>query len=310
MYLNYYRFRLSGDAQLFAQEQTAAKIEQILHDTHNLEFIRVAIDLADPNPSISFLCKSSNTQALQTSIAERLIKEGIALTELMENETLWYDKGTPHEDPIPASKPGHAEHLKKKRKKRNPHEHANADYHEQSLDHVQGHHHSQDHSHEHGHRHGQGHTHSHNHGHGHSHNHGHDHSDEDGHENHWLKAALGLIWGIGLLALSIASFNIPLTAYILITGLTTLMTLYLGYNVYKSAWYSLLEKKWDTTALYSISTLTIVAVSLASLFVPGLPMMFEAAPLVLGFWHLGEGIEHTLVGAIEKNWMYVIVCLN
>lgn len=30
-------------------------------------------------------------------------------------------------------------------------------------------------------------------------------------------------------------------------------------------------------------------------------MMFEAAPLVLGFWHLGEGIEHTLVGKINKK---------
>ncbi|KTC80699.1 cation transport ATPase [Legionella cherrii] len=283
MYLNYYRFRLSGDAQLFAQEQTAANIEQILHDTHNLKLIRVAIDLTAPNPSISLLCKSPNAQVLQTTIAEPLMEKGIALTELMENETLWYDEETPHEHPISPSKPVHSEHLKKKRKKRNPHEHAHADSHTQSPDH------------------GQGHVHSHEHGHGHSHGHGHGHSDEDGHENHWLKAALGLIWGIGLLALSIASFNIPLTAYILITGLTTLMTLYLGYNVYKSAWYSLLEKKWDTTALYSISTLTIVAVSLASLFVPGLPMMFEAAPLVLGFWHLGEGIEHTLVGAIEKK---------
>lgn len=287
MYLNYYRFRLSGDAQLFAQEQTAANIEQILHDTHNLKLIRVAIDLTAPNPSISLLCKSPNAQVLQTTIAEPLMEKGIALTELMENETLWYDEETPHEHPISPSKPVHSEHLKKKRKKRNPHEHAHADSHTQSPDHGQGHVHSHEH----------GHGHSHGHGHG----HGHGHSDEDGHENHWLKAALGLIWGIGLLALSIASFNIPLTAYILITGLTTLMTLYLGYNVYKSAWYSLLEKKWDTTALYTISTLTIVAVSLASLFVPGLPMMFEAAPLVLGFWHLGEGIEHTLVGAIEKK---------
>ncbi|HAT8642247.1 TPA: HAD-IC family P-type ATPase [Legionella pneumophila] len=133
--------------------------------------------------------------------------------------------------------------------------------------------------------------------------HDHSHGDHHGHhhENHWIKAALGLIWGIGLLVLSIGTFNIPLVAYYVITGLTSLMTLYLGHTVYQSAWQALKEKKWDTTTLYSISTLTILAVSIASVFVPGLPMMFEAAPLVLGFWHLGEGIEHTLVGKINKK---------
>ncbi len=69
----------------------------------------------------------------------------------------------------------------------------------------------------------------HDHSHGHGHHHGHHH------ENHWIKAALGLIWGIGLLVLSIGTFNIPLVAYYVITGLTSLMTLYLGHTVYQSA---------------------------------------------------------------------------
>ena len=79
------------------------------------------------------------------------------------------------------------------------------------------------------------------------------------------------------------------------------MTLYLGRNIYQSAWDALLEKRWDTTTLYTISTLTIVVVSIVSMFVPGLPMMFEAAPFILGFWHLGEGIEHTLIDEINKK---------
>ncbi|KTD61336.1 heavy metal translocating P-type ATPase [Legionella shakespearei] len=131
--------------------------------------------------------------------------------------------------------------------------------------------------------------------------HNHDHHHDHEHENHWLKAGLGILWGVGLLVLSIASFNIPAIAYYAITGLTSLMTLYLGYSVYQSAWDALLGLRWNTTTLYTISTLTIFAVSLVSMFVPGLPMMFEAAPLVLGFWHLGEGIEHSLVGEITKK---------
>lgn len=62
-----------------------------------------------------------------------------------------------------------------------------------------------------------------------------------------------------------------------------------------------MNKKWDITTLYTISTLTIAIVSVLSIFIPGLPMMLEAAPLVLGFWHLGEGIEHSLIGEINKK---------
>ena len=140
--------------------------------------------------------------------------------------------------------------------------------------------------------------HSHSHHHGHSHDH---HHHAHHHENHWLKATLGLLWGVGLLVLSVGGFSIPITAYYALTGLTSLMTLYLGHSVYQSAWQSFRQNKWDMTTLYSISTLSILIVSLASTMVPGLPMMFEAAPLVLGFWHLGEGIEHTLIDQINKK---------
>ena len=196
-------------------------------------------------------------------------------------------------------------------------------HHDQCDVHQHDHHHDQCDAHPHEHPHDQcsAHQHDHNHkqcsacdhdhhhepsgadehAHDHSHGHGHDHDHDHGHENHWLKAGVGLAWGAGLLVLSLFTLNIPMIAYYVITGLTSLMTLYLGINVYKSAWNALKNLKWNTSTLYTISTLTIVAVSIASMFVPGLPMMFEAAPLVLGFWHLAEAIEHTLVGKITKK---------
>lgn len=127
----------------------------------------------------------------------------------------------------------------------------------------------------------------------------HDHHDH--HDRHWLKAGIGLVFGLGLLVLSVASFNIPMIAYYLITGFSAVVTLYLGHKVYKSAWDSLIQKKWDMSTLYTISTLAIIGVSIASLFVPGLPMMLESSPLILGFWHLGEAIEHTLLDKINKK---------
>jgi Cu2+-exporting ATPase len=135
-----------------------------------------------------------------------------------------------------------------------------------------------------------------------SHNHNDDHeSHGHHHEYHWFKAGIGLVSGIGLLILSVASFNISMIAYYLITGFSTLVTLYLGHKVYQSAWHSLMQKKWEMSTLYTISTLAIIGISIVSLFVPGLPMMLESAPLVLGFWHLGEAIEHTLLDKINKK---------
>jgi Cu2+-exporting ATPase len=260
-----FRFYLTEDASRLDPEQTKEQIERILNEAEELRLERAAIDLAGPNISISLLCKSKEHSVTQTRVRELLWAEGIALIDQMEVEALEDEQEKGHEEHSHHSKSEHSNHGKKKKKK-TKHSHAH-------------------------------------HGHGHSHNHGHDHGHHHGHEheNHWLKATLGLVWGAGLLILAIASFNIPVMAYYAITGLTTLMTLYLGSKVYQSAWNALLDFKWDTTTLYTISTLTIVGVSVASMFIPGLPMMFEAAPLVLGFWHLGEGIEHSLVGEINKK---------
>lgn len=258
---NNYRFQLSDDAQLLDPEQTKEQIERILNKAKSLKLVRVAIDLSGQNKSISLLSKVKDTIALQTQVRQLLLDEEIAVNEQVEIEAL-LDEDKEHGEHAHKSKSEHPKHKKEHSKKTKP-----------------------SHSH---------HEHHHDHAHGHGHHHDH-------HENHWLKAAIGLIWGVGLLIISIASFNLPMIAYYIITGLTTLMTLYLGSTVYQSAWHALRNMQWDTSTLYTISTLTIVAVSIASMFVPGLPMMFEAAPLVLGFWHLGEGIEHTLIGEINKK---------
>jgi Cu2+-exporting ATPase len=130
----------------------------------------------------------------------------------------------------------------------------------------------------------------------------HDHHEHhEHHEHHWLKAAIGIISGAGLLLLSILSLNIPMIIYYVITGIYTLITLYLGYKIYQSALRALLHKKWDMSTLYTISTVAIIGLSIASFFMPSLLMMLESAPLILGFWHLGEGIEHTLLDKIDEN---------
>ena len=171
MHLNYYRFHLAGDPELFADQQTADKIEQILQEINDLQLVRTAIDLTPPNPSISLLCKSSDTEAIATKVNQRLWEEKIAFAELIETEVIEYKAENGHADHVSSSTPEHSAHGKKKRKKR--------------LAHASAHDHQHDHSHDH--------EHDHSHDHAHSHSHDHEHGHSHGHDNHWLKAAQGLI---------------------------------------------------------------------------------------------------------------------
>lgn len=142
------------------------------------------------------------------------------------------------------------------------------------------------------------------------HDHHHDHDDhhhaddnhhDHPHDDHYLKALIGLISGAGFVALTIFGAGLPFIATLAINLISTSLTLYLGWNVYKHAWQTLQEYRLTSSTLYTISTLTISIISTLSLFLPGLPMMMEAAPLVLGFWHLGEGIEHSLIDKLAAK---------
>lgn len=136
--------------------------------------------------------------------------------------------------------------------------------------------------------------------HKHGHQHGHKHNNHK-HENHRLKAALGIVFGLGLLILSLTGFNIPINILYFLNGTSALLSVYLAKNLYQTSWRSLKRKQLSTALLYSISTLTILAVSILSLMIPGLPLTLESAPLILGFWHLGEMIEHSLLSKINET---------
>ena len=269
MQFSNYRYYLSE-----TPDSCNLKIASLLQNLDDLELIRVSTDFNSPKPSISLLCKTAKALNQPTQIAEIFARNGIQIEDI-KTETLLEEELSPEDDCHDCHDHGHEHH-----------------------DHGHGHgHEHHGHGHEH---HGHGHEH-HGHGDGHEHHGDGDHGHGHVHDNHWLKAGVGLFWGLGLLVMSLGGFTIPLTAYYAITGMTSLLTIYLGHNIYKSAWQGLFTNRWDTTTLYTISTLTILIVSLASLLIPGLPMMFEAAPFVLGFWHLGEGIEHSLIDKITEE---------
>lgn len=134
--------------------------------------------------------------------------------------------------------------------------------------------------------------------------HTHAHGGENSIKSHWVKGGLGLLWGLGVLILPFLPYAIPFVAMAAMAATTVALTLYLGKEAYASAVRRLRSKKSSKLGkdtLYALSTLTLVGLCVASFFVPGLPMMLECAPMIFGFWHLGEAIEGTLTKRIESN---------
>ena len=139
---------------------------------------------------------------------------------------------------------------------------------------------------------------------------GHKHADGSGHacaghqhERHWLKAAIGISFGGLMLALSLAGIAMPTTWIFISVGIAinVLITIYLGINIFQESFRALRKKQLSHTMLYTISSITLITVVIVSVFVPGILILGETAAMILGFWHLGEAIEHSLIDKLEEN---------
>lgn len=108
---------------------------------------------------------------------------------------------------------------------------------------------------------------------------------------HWIQGGIGVVSGAVLFAFSLAHVVFPLPVLIGIASLSTGLTLALGAKSYQRAFAS---RTQTMDSLFAMSTLTILITSVAALFFPGLPMMFETALFIFGFQHLGEGMKQSL----------------
>ncbi|KTC91923.1 heavy metal translocating P-type ATPase [Legionella cincinnatiensis] len=117
--------------------------------------------------------------------------------------------------------------------------------------------------------------------------------------SHWFLGAIGCIAGLAVLIACLVTggslaFMVPIAIF------STLATLTLGASSYYQAWSKLTKTGILTMdSLFALSSLSILAVSITSLFVPWLPMMFEAGLLIYGFRHIGLAIEETIKDKIS-----------
>lgn len=114
-------------------------------------------------------------------------------------------------------------------------------------------------------------------------------------QSHWFLGVVGTAIGLLLLVLSLAGGGLPLAALIALGATCAILTVILGASSYYHAWLKLYKSRTLTMdTLFAISTIIVLAVSIAAFFVPWLPMMFEAGLLIFGFRHIGLAIEESI----------------
>ncbi|WP_367608213.1 heavy metal translocating P-type ATPase [Legionella sp. W05-934-2] len=112
---------------------------------------------------------------------------------------------------------------------------------------------------------------------------------------HWLLGAIGLSAGLALMMLTFFTGGLTLPWMLAIGIGSSALTVLLGYNSFINAYvHARYSRTMTMDTLFTISTLTVLAVSLTSIFIPGLPIMFEAGLMLFGFRHIGLAIEEAI----------------
>lgn len=120
--------------------------------------------------------------------------------------------------------------------------------------------------------------------------------------SHLIQGIIGAIFGIAIITLSLSGIGLPMLATYLLLGGSSALTLFLGKNSYQDTAKNLIKNKTLTMdVLFSVSTLAVIAVSIASFFIPSLPMMLETGLLIFGFRHLGIALEESIKNNINSK---------
>jgi len=118
---------------------------------------------------------------------------------------------------------------------------------------------------------------------------------------HLLKGLIGTIGGFAVLGICVCGMGMPVLAMTVIGVSSVALTLYLGKESYENAWKKIKNGIMEMDTLFAISSLVAIGASIASFFVPWLPMMFEAGLLIFGFFHIGAAIKESLKRNITRT---------
>lgn len=112
---------------------------------------------------------------------------------------------------------------------------------------------------------------------------------------HFTKGLTGLVSGVLIMALMMSGIPIPFFAMIAIIASGSLLTLVIGFDSYWAAAKNLFSRGQLTMdTLFTVSSLTVIGASIASIFLPWSPMIIESGLLILGFRQLGDALMESL----------------
>ncbi len=107
----------------------------------------------------------------------------------------------------------------------------------------------------------------------------------------WLLGGIGVTGGIAMLALMLSGIGIPFVIMAALGIASALVSLALGSRSIYQAINSLKNGAVNMDTLYALGGLTAIGITIAHLFVPGIPMLFDAALFIFGFKYIGDGIK-------------------
>ena len=117
---------------------------------------------------------------------------------------------------------------------------------------------------------------------------------EESAKHYWILGTIGLIVGVIILILALNNalllWPVQCAVAIVSVGLTAI----LGRESLQKAHIEWQRRKLGMDSLFVLSTAVALGVSLLGLWVPGLPLMFEASLLIFGFRHIGIALKKSV----------------
>ncbi|OGV26412.1 MAG: hypothetical protein A3F18_03610 [Legionellales bacterium RIFCSPHIGHO2_12_FULL_37_14] len=122
------------------------------------------------------------------------------------------------------------------------------------------------------------------------------HNTEEPWLPHWAEAGLGISLGLMLMTLGLLSAFLPFGVMLAGGILSSIFTIGFVYQAMQRARHALKTKQFLTMdSLFIVGSLLATLVSIASFFVPWLPMMFEVGLFLFGFRHLGLAMRASML---------------
>lgn len=122
---------------------------------------------------------------------------------------------------------------------------------------------------------------------------------------HRFLGILGTVSGLFLLIISMFAGPLPLFIMIPLALTSGILTLVLGAGSYKRAFIEWRSRQLSMDSLFAVSTVVVLITSIASFFVPWLPMMLDTGLLIFGFRHLGLWIEGSLINTLQFGSRFI-----